>query len=135
VAAAWRRRQSTANGLGLNASYSCRGEADVDWIILHGMPGLVAITREVSPSIASCEVRFLERQPIDYATAVLQHRRYVECLTELGVFVITLPALPDLPDAVFVEDPAVVVDEAAILTRMGASSRRAESQSLAEALE
>jgi len=99
------------------------------------MPGLVAITREVSPSIASCEVRFLERQPIDYATAVLQHRRYVECLTELGVFVITLPALPDLPDAVFVEDPAVLVDEAAILTRMGASSRRAESQSLAEALE
>jgi dimethylargininase len=45
-----------------------------------------------------------------------------------------LPALPDLPDAVFVEDPAVVVDEVAVVTRMGAGSRRAESQSIADAL-
>lgn len=34
----------------------------------------------------------------------------------------------------FVEDPAVVVDEVAVMTRMGAESRRAESESLAVAL-
>jgi dimethylargininase len=79
-------------------------------------------------------VRYVERQAIDVARAVEQHRRYVECLTSLGVSVVTLPALPDLPDAVFVEDPAVVVDEVAVVTRMGAASRREESQSLADAL-
>jgi dimethylargininase len=98
------------------------------------MPGLIAITREVSPSIGACEVRYVERQAIDVARAVEQHRRYVECLSSLGVSVVTLPALPDLPDAVFVEDPAVVVDEIAVVTRMGAESRRAESQSVADAL-
>ena len=72
----------------------------MEWIILHGMSGLVAITREVSPSIADCEVRYIERQPIDVASAIEQHRRYVDCLTALGVSVITLPALADLPDLV-----------------------------------
>ena len=48
--------------------------------------------------------------------------------------VITLPAERDLPDSVFVEDPAVVVDEVAVITRMGAESRRRESESLAGAL-
>ena len=41
---------------------------------------------------------------------------------------------PELPDAVFVEDPAVVVDEVAIISNMGAPSRRPEASSLAEAL-
>jgi dimethylargininase len=35
---------------------------------------------------------------------------------------------------VFVEDPALVLDEIAIITRMGAQSRRGESESLAAAL-
>ena len=39
-----------------------------------------------------------------------------------------------MPDAVFVEDPLVVVDEVAIVTRMGSPGRRAESESLAEAI-
>jgi len=53
---------------------------------------------------------------------------------ELGLAVLTLPVEPDLPDSVFVEDPAVVVDEVAVILRMGAESRRAESESLARAL-
>ncbi len=52
----------------------------------------------------------------------------------MGATVLSLPAEPDLPDSVFVEDPAVVVDEVAVITRMGAVSRRGEGQSLAEAL-
>jgi dimethylargininase len=50
------------------------------------------------------------------------------------VRVISLPAQAGLPDAVFVEDPAVVVDEVAVISNMGAPSRRPEATSLAEAL-
>jgi dimethylargininase len=95
---------------------------------------LTAITRAVSPAMNRCELTFLERQEIDLDRAVAQHCRYRDCLAEMGVRVIALPAEPDLPDSVFVEDPAVVVDEIAVMTRMGAESRRPESQSLGAAL-
>jgi dimethylargininase len=95
---------------------------------------LTAITRAVSPSIGRCELGFLPRREIDVQKAAEQHANYERCLAELGVSVISLPAEPDLPDAVFVEDPAVVVAEAAVMTRMGAESRRRETESLARAL-
>lgn len=95
---------------------------------------LVALTREVSPSINDCELSFHERQPIDLSRAIAQHEVYRDCLAELGVQVVSLPAQPGLPDAVFVEDPAVVVDEVAVISNMGAASRRPEAATLAEAL-
>ncbi len=95
---------------------------------------LTAITRGVSPALNRCELGYLSRQEIDIAKAVRQHQAYEECLRELGATVISLPAEPDLPDSMFVEDPAVVVAETAILTRMGAESRRAETESLAAVL-
>ena len=95
---------------------------------------LMAITRAVSPSMNDCQLAFAERRPIDIAKAVAQHDQYQACLRSLGIAVVSLPALPDLPDAVFVEDPAIVLDEIAIITRMGAESRRGESASLAEAV-
>ena len=95
---------------------------------------LRAITREVSPAIASCELTFLDREPIDFALAVEQHRQYQACLTELGAHVEALPAEPDLADGVFVEDPAIVLDEIAVITRTGAASRRREAESLGRAL-
>ena len=61
---------------------------------------LRALTRQVSPSFASCELTFLDRQPIDVAKAMEQHRAYEACLTELGVKVISLPADPNFPDGV-----------------------------------
>ena len=39
-----------------------------------------------------------------------------------------------MPDSVFVEDTAVVLDHVAIITRPGAESRRGETRSMAEAL-
>jgi len=95
---------------------------------------LRALTREVSPAIANCELEFLDRRPIDLALAIEQHRQYQACLTELGIHVEILPAEPELPDSVFVEDPAIVLDEIAVITRMGALSRRGEHQTLAQAL-
>ncbi len=95
---------------------------------------LIAITREVSSSINNCELSFHARQPIDVARAIAQHQAYQACLAELGAQVVSLPAEPGLPDAVFVEDPAVVVDEVAVISNMGAPSRRPEAESLARAL-
>ena len=95
----------------------------------------IAITRAVSPAINLCEIGFIERQPIDRDRANRQHDQYEALLAELGATVVSLPAESDYPDSVFVEDPAVVVDEVAIMTRMGAGSRRGESASLAKALE
>lgn len=47
---------------------------------------------------------------------------------------LSLPEQPDLPDSVFVEDTAVVLDECAVLTRPGAESRRPETESIEASL-
>jgi dimethylargininase len=95
---------------------------------------LVAITREVSASIGRCELTHVPRAAIDVDVARAQHRRYEESLAALGCEVQRLPADPELPDSVFVEDTAVVLDKVAVITRPGAASRRPETQAVAEAL-
>src|SRR5258708_5261639 len=96
---------------------------------------LIALTRAVSPSIGACELTFHRKEPIDIERATNQHRAYEECLRSLGVEVVRLPMEADLPDAVFVEDAAVVMDEIAVIPVMGAESRRPETASIAAALE
>jgi dimethylargininase len=93
-----------------------------------------AVVRGVSPSLARCELTYLEREPIDLGRAVAQHAAYVALLRELGEDVVEIPADDALPDACFVEDAAVVLDEAALLTMPGAPSRRGELPAVAEAL-
>lgn len=95
---------------------------------------LTAITRHVSPTINRCELTFHAKEPIDVTNAIAQHEAYEESLRQLGVKVISLPPEPDLPDAVFVEDAAIVVDEIAVIPFMGAASRRPETESIARAL-
>jgi dimethylargininase len=95
---------------------------------------LLAITRQVSRRFASCQLEFQVRQEIDVAKARAQHRDYEQALRNLGVHVVSLPALEDQPDCVFVEDPAVVLDEVAVIAWMGSPARRGESATLAEAL-
>lgn len=95
---------------------------------------LIAFTRAVSPTLADCELTHLDRTPIDVARAVQQHALYEAALTALGCTVQRVPAAPDNPDAVFIEDTAVVVDEVAVITRPGADSRRTEVEAVAAAL-
>lgn len=95
---------------------------------------LTAITRAVSPTIGDCQLENLDRQPIDVEKAIAQHRAYEACLTDLGARVVSLPPAVECPDGVFVEDPVLMLDEVAIVTRMGAEARRAESDSLAVAV-
>lgn len=91
---------------------------------------LIALTRQVSPCIGQCELTYLSREFIDVAKAIQQHHSYEQSLRNLGIDVMSLPIEPDLPDAVFVEDTAVVVDEVAVVAHMGAIRRRAEVKSL-----
>src|SRR5437879_2763732 len=95
---------------------------------------LTAVTRRVSPSFRTCQLEYLDRQDIDLDKASLQHRNYEACLANLGVRVVSLEPDPELPDSVFVEDPAIVVDEVAVITRMGTEARRREAESLAATL-
>lgn len=95
---------------------------------------MIAITRDVSPAIAQCELTHLARTPIDYDRAVAQHDAYRDLLRSLGCEVVELPADPAHPDCVFVEDTAIVLDDIAVMTRPGAESRRGETGVIANAL-
>ena len=94
----------------------------------------IAIVRPVPDSIGSCELTHVERTPIDLEAARCQHQHYTETLADLGCEIVMLPPLHEYPDSVFVEDPAFVLDELAIIARSGAESRRGEAESVAEAL-
>ena len=63
-----------------------------------------------------------------------EHLAYCAALRAAGLQVSVLPALHDYPDSIFVEDPALVFTEGAILLRPGAASRAGEVAEIAPAL-
>lgn len=87
---------------------------------------IVALTREPARALDACELTYREREPVDAGAAAGQHRAYCEALRACGARVVTLPPAEELPDSVFVEDTAIVLDEVAVLTRPGVESRRGE---------
>jgi dimethylargininase len=94
----------------------------------------MALTREISPAFQSCQLTHLPRTPIDLDRARAQHAAYEWALVEEGCTVRRLDSGRDMPDAVFIEDIAVVLDEGAVISRPGAESRRAETPGVVEAL-
>ena len=94
----------------------------------------IALTRKVSSAMARCELTHQERAAIDVALAREQHEAYERTLRSLGRRIESLLEEPELPDSVFVEDTAVVLDEVAVITRPGAPSRRPETASIAAVL-
>lgn len=95
---------------------------------------MLAFTREISPAIADCELTHLARTPIDLTRARREHGEYEDALRRAGCRVERLPAGDDLPDSVFIEDTAVVLDELAVIARPGAPSRRREVDEVRAAL-
>src|SRR5690349_4098523 len=69
-----------------------------------------------------------------FKALLAEHLAYIAALQAAGVDVTVLDALEQYPDSIFVEDPALVFGEAAILLRPGAPSRREEARELAAAL-
>ena len=63
---------------------------------------------------------------IDLNLAKEQHATYVSLLRELGLDVIELPSDEALPDCVFVEDTAIVVNGTALICRPGHPARQKE---------
>jgi dimethylargininase len=70
----------------------------------------------------------------DYAHVLAEHSSYVKALEEAGVTVETLAPLDAYPDSMFVEDPALVFTEGAIIMRPGAVSRFGEAAEIAPTL-
>lgn len=95
---------------------------------------LIAITRPPTDAIADCLLTYMDREPIDVHRAATQHSAYRALLAELGADVLALPGLDDLPDAVFVEDNAVVLPEVAVLCNMSDPARAPEVESIEDAL-
>ena len=70
----------------------------------------------------------------DYNELNLEHEAYIADLESLGLAVTVLPELTAFPDSVFVEDPALVFSEGAVLLRSGAASRKGETNEISPIL-
>ena len=92
--------------------------------------GVVAITHLPSPRMGDALRTFIDVEPIDLALAGRQHEAYRAMLERAGARVVVLDPNLAHADAVFVEDTAIVLDELAVLTSMGAPSRREEPRGI-----
>ena len=86
-----------------------------------------AFTRAVSPRLAECVTT--QEGRVDVARAVAQHAAYESALAAAGLEVRRLAPLDDFPDAVFVEDTALLLGGHAVILRPGAASRAGETES------
>lgn len=75
-----------------------------------------------------------DRGDPSHAGVLAEHAAYADALRAAKVAVTVLPPLEDFPDSVFVEDPALVFSEGAILLRPGAASREGETALIAPEL-
>jgi dimethylargininase len=86
---------------------------------------MFALMHLPSPNMADC-LRMHAGPSIDLDVALRQHAGYRRMLERCGAVVETLDTNRHLPDCVFIEDTAIILDEIAILCSMGHPSRRDE---------
>ncbi|MCR5182656.1 MAG: N(G),N(G)-dimethylarginine dimethylaminohydrolase [Clostridia bacterium] len=70
----------------------------------------------------------------DYEKALRQHDDYISALSRCGVDITILPPDERYPDSCFVEDPALITRECAIITNPGAPSRNGEKYEIIDAI-
>ncbi len=92
-----------------------------------------AIVRRPAKSVTG-GLRAVDRGAPTYAGVAAEHDAYVAALREAGVDVSVLAPLEGFPDSIFVEDPALVFTEGAILMQPGAPSRLGEVVEIAPTL-
>lgn len=85
-----------------------------------------AFVRQPSPRLAEGLLTHLDRTPVDVDLARRQWDGYVGALQSAGWETIEVPAAPDHPDSVFVEDVMVWWQGSAVVTFPGAVQRRGE---------
>jgi len=91
------------------------------------------IVREPSRTVVN-GLRADDRGNPTYEGVKAEHDAYIAAMTEAGVQVTVLPPLENYPDSIFVEDPALVFTEGAILLRPGAPTRAGEVAEIAPSL-
>lgn len=92
-----------------------------------------AIVRKPSASVVR-GLRAEDHGDPDYHRLKAEHEAYIAALESVGLEVRVLPELEAFPDSVFVEDPALVFTEGAVLLRSGVPSRQGETQAVAPVL-
>jgi dimethylargininase len=70
-----------------------------------------------------------------YERVLAEHAAYVKALEAAGLRIEVLPPLEAFPDSVFVEDPALVFSNGAVLLRPGTSSRAGEGEHMRAVLQ
>jgi dimethylargininase len=85
-----------------------------------------ALVRRPSPRLTEGLLTHIDRVPVDLDLAERQWEAYVAALQAEGWETIEVPAAPDCPDSVFVEDTVVMYDDLAVITRPGADERKPE---------
>lgn len=88
-----------------------------------------AIVRRPAASVVN-GLRAGDHEGPTFEGVAREHASYVDALRGAGLEVTILPPLPDYPDSIFVEDPALVLPEGAILLRPGAPTRAEEAAQL-----
>lgn len=101
----------------------------MDGYTYHG----VALMRRPSPRLEEGIVTHIARTPVDPVLAVRQYTIYQETVASAGWRVHEVDPAPEHPDSVFVEDPLVVCEDLAVVTRSGAQERRGEAEGVASA--
>ena len=97
---------------------------------LRSGPG-TAVVRAPSSLLEDGLLTHLDPATIDVALAGRQWDAYVAALSDAGWRVVPAPPADHCPDSVFIEDPVVVFDRLAVITRPGAPEREAETEGLA----
>lgn len=92
-----------------------------------------ALVRTPAPSVVN-GLRAVDQGDPDYDGVAAEHAAYVAALRAAGLAVTVLPPLDEFPDSIFVEDPALVFADGAILLRPGSPARRGEAVHLAPTL-
>jgi dimethylargininase len=93
-----------------------------------------AIARKPGPNFAKGLTTAVNEEPPEYDILINQHEEYIAALKSIGLEVILLDALPNHPDAYFVEDTAVVASNVAVITNPGADARKGEEETIAPVL-
>lgn len=93
-----------------------------------------AIVRTPAPSVVNGINDYADGSKPDFEKASAEHQAYVKLLRDLGVSVTALDPLDDYPDSCFVEDPAVVFDDFAVITNPARQSRNHERELIKPAI-
>lgn len=91
-----------------------------------------AIVKKPSKSMIEGITSSPELGKPDYELALQQHKQYIKALEYCGLQVTVLEADEKYPDSCFVEDTAVLTKNCAIITNLGAESRKGEEKEIVE---